>query len=65
MYVCTYVCTHLFIYLIPYKERFSEEDKLAGRLPWAGGARVSLLVAGDQSLPQVSSADKQAGPFVL
>jgi len=56
---------HLFIYLIPYKERFSEEDKLAGRLPWAGGAKVSLLVAGDQSLPQVSSADKQAGPFVL
>lgn len=65
MYICTYVCTHFFIYLIPYKEHFSEEDKLAGHLPWAGGAKASLHVAGDQSLPQVSSADKQAGPFVL
>ena len=33
-----HICMHALIYLIPYKERFSEEDKLAGRLPWAGGA---------------------------
>ena len=56
----------VLIYLFNSIQRtFSKEDKPAGHLPWAGCANASLGVSGDQSLLQISFADKQSGPFVL